>query len=128
MIDFARIVGFEWDVRAFWETRDSAAYVEWATAERARFPNLKPSTLAISLRLPLTLLERIKVAANRRRPLSVADQNVAFREAGRVLTQVRLSGVPLEADSTWKSTVDGFGSYWGESDRHRDGWCERIGP
>jgi predicted DNA binding CopG/RHH family protein len=31
-----------------------------------RFPNLKPSTTAISLRLPVTLLERIKVAANKR--------------------------------------------------------------
>ena len=31
-----------------------------------RFPNLKPSTQAISLRLPLDLLERIKIAANKR--------------------------------------------------------------
>ena len=31
-----------------------------------RFPKLKPSTTAISLRLPVTLLERIKVAANKR--------------------------------------------------------------
>ena len=31
-----------------------------------RFPNLKPSTKAISLRLPAALLERIKVEANRR--------------------------------------------------------------
>jgi predicted DNA binding CopG/RHH family protein len=33
---------------------------------RARFPNLEPSTASISLRLPLTLLERIKIAANKR--------------------------------------------------------------
>ena len=56
----------EAEERAFWETHDSAAYVDWATAQRARFPNLKPSTRAISLRLPVTLLERIKVAANKR--------------------------------------------------------------
>ena len=31
-----------------------------------RLPNLKPSTTSISLRLPVTLLERIKVAANKR--------------------------------------------------------------
>ena len=37
-----------------------------AKAERIRLPNLKPSTTAISLRVPLPLLERIKVAANRR--------------------------------------------------------------
>ena len=31
-----------------------------------RLPNLKPSTQSISLRLPVTLLERIKIAANKR--------------------------------------------------------------
>ena len=52
--------------RRFWESRDSTAYVDWSTAVPARFPNLKPSTKSISLRLPLDLLERIKVEANRR--------------------------------------------------------------
>ncbi len=52
--------------RRFWETHDSSAYVDWSKAERARFPNLKPSTKSISLRLPLALLERIKCAANKR--------------------------------------------------------------
>ena len=35
-------------------------------AERVRLPNLKPSTRSISLRLPVALLERIKIAANKR--------------------------------------------------------------
>ena len=35
-------------------------------AERVRLPNLKPASTAISLRLPVGLLERIKVAANKR--------------------------------------------------------------
>jgi predicted DNA binding CopG/RHH family protein len=52
--------------RHFWETHDSSDYVDWSKAKRARFPNLKPSTASISLRLPLTLLERIKIAANKR--------------------------------------------------------------
>ena len=52
--------------RRFWETHDSADYLDWSKAERARLPNLKPSTTAISLRLPVPLLERIKVAANKR--------------------------------------------------------------
>jgi len=56
----------ETDERAFWETHDSTDYVDWSTAERARLPNLKPSMHAISLRLPVTLLESIKVAANKR--------------------------------------------------------------
>ena len=52
--------------RTFWERRDSSDYVDWSKAERGRFPNLKPSTTSISLRLPLTLLDRIKIAANKR--------------------------------------------------------------
>jgi len=52
--------------RTFWETHDSTNYVDWSKAERARFPNLKFSTTAISLRLPQDLLDRIKIAANRR--------------------------------------------------------------
>jgi predicted DNA binding CopG/RHH family protein len=56
----------EAEERRFWETRDSSNYVDWNKAERVRLPNLKPSTESISLRLPVTLLERIKVAANKR--------------------------------------------------------------
>jgi predicted DNA binding CopG/RHH family protein len=52
--------------RRFWETHDSTAYVDWSRAKPVRFPNLKPTTKAISLRLPVDLLERIKVEANRR--------------------------------------------------------------
>ena len=52
--------------RSFWETHDSADHLDWSRAERVRLPNLKPSTAAISLRLPVPLLERIKVAANKR--------------------------------------------------------------
>jgi predicted DNA binding CopG/RHH family protein len=56
----------EAEERRFWETHDSSNYVDWRKAERVRLPNLKPSTTSISLRLPVTLLERIKVAANKR--------------------------------------------------------------
>jgi predicted DNA binding CopG/RHH family protein len=52
--------------REFWQTNDSSEYVDWSGAQHVRFPNLKPSTTSISLRLPVSLLERIKIAANRR--------------------------------------------------------------
>jgi len=52
--------------RKFWETHDTTSYVDWSQAKLARFPSLKPSTKSISLRLPLDLLERIRVEANRR--------------------------------------------------------------
>ena len=56
----------EAEERAFWESHDSADYVDWREARVVRMPNLKPSTTAISLRLPIGLLERIKIAANKR--------------------------------------------------------------
>lgn len=56
----------EAEEREFWQTHDSSDYVDWSKAKRARFPNLKPTVTSISLRLPVGLLEQIKVAANSR--------------------------------------------------------------
>ena len=52
--------------KAFWEKHDSTAYVDWKKSQLAAFPNLKPSTKTISLRLPQHLLDSIKAAANAR--------------------------------------------------------------
>ncbi len=52
--------------RKFWEKNDSTAYVDWNQARRMRLTELKPSTTAISIRLPSDLLEQIKTSANRR--------------------------------------------------------------
>lgn len=55
------------DEREFWATHDSTEYVDWSKAiKNPVFPNLKPSTQTISLRLPKYLLERIKQLANSR--------------------------------------------------------------
>jgi predicted DNA binding CopG/RHH family protein len=51
---------------AFWESADSIGFVDWSKAKRVRLPRLRPSTLAISLRLPVSLLERIRIEANKR--------------------------------------------------------------
>ena len=56
----------EAEERKFWEENDSTEYLDWSKAERVRLPSLKPSSTAISLRLPNGLLERIKIAANKR--------------------------------------------------------------
>ena len=56
----------EAEERVFWESHDSTDHVDWSKAQRVRFPNLKPSTKPISLRLPVTLLEQIKTEANKR--------------------------------------------------------------
>ncbi|MFY9260740.1 MAG: BrnA antitoxin family protein [Gallionella sp.] len=56
----------EAEERAFWESNDSADYVDWTKAKRVVLPNLKPTTKTISLRLPQHLLDAIKTAANSR--------------------------------------------------------------
>jgi len=50
----------------FWATHDSTEYVDYSKAKRALFPNLKPSTETISLRLPKSLLNELKLIANKR--------------------------------------------------------------
>ena len=58
----------EAEERVFWsaQDRDSTQYLDWSKGRLARFPNVKLSTQAISLRLPVSLLERIKLEANKR--------------------------------------------------------------
>lgn len=52
--------------REFWATHDSTEYIDWSKAKEVIFPNLKPTTKSISLRLPEYLLARIKQLANAR--------------------------------------------------------------
>ncbi|MFA7301746.1 MAG: BrnA antitoxin family protein [Candidatus Shapirobacteria bacterium] len=52
--------------RDFWSTHDSTDYIDWSKAEKVVFPNLKPTTVSISLRLPISLLARIKQFANKK--------------------------------------------------------------
>ncbi len=56
----------EAEEQSFWEKHDSTEYVDWKKAKRVRFPNLRPSTTTISIRLPLPLLEGLKVLAHKR--------------------------------------------------------------
>ena len=56
----------EAEERTFWETHDTSPFVDWGQARVAVFPNLKPSTETISLRLPAALLAELKALANKR--------------------------------------------------------------
>ena len=47
--------------REFWATHDTIEYVDWRKAEKAVFSNLKPSVKKISLRLPESMLEELKL-------------------------------------------------------------------
>lgn len=53
-------------VREFWANADSTEHVDWSKAKLSFFPQLKPSSRTISIRLPEALLESIRVLANRR--------------------------------------------------------------
>jgi predicted DNA binding CopG/RHH family protein len=52
--------------RDFWSAHDSTDYLDWAKARRVTLANLKPSTRTISIRLPESLLEELKLLANKR--------------------------------------------------------------
>lgn len=52
--------------RAFWQEHDSTDYIDWSQAVDACFPNLTPSRVTISIRLPEMLLNDIKILANKR--------------------------------------------------------------
>lgn len=54
----------------FWSSTgpgaDSTEYVDWTQAKRTRFPNLKPTLRTISVRLPVAMIEDLKILANQR--------------------------------------------------------------
>jgi predicted DNA binding CopG/RHH family protein len=53
--------------RDFWARNDVTDFFDVKkSSKKMNFPNLKPSTQTISLRLPEDLLEEIKVLANKR--------------------------------------------------------------
>ncbi|MBI5452272.1 BrnA antitoxin family protein [Candidatus Gottesmanbacteria bacterium] len=56
----------EAEEREFWQTHDSTEYVDWSKAKRGiRFPNLKLTTKPITLRLPVSMIDRLKIEAHR---------------------------------------------------------------
>ncbi len=56
----------EGEEQAFWASHDSTEYLEWDKAKPVVFPNLRPSTRTISLRVSESMLNEIKLLANKR--------------------------------------------------------------
>ena len=54
----------EADESAFWDENDITDYFDTSKVKSARFPNLKKTTKSISLRLPVDMIEELKVKAN----------------------------------------------------------------
>jgi predicted DNA binding CopG/RHH family protein len=52
--------------RRFWAEHDSTEFIDWKSAQRRSLPKLKPSLRTISLRLPASMIEDLKVLANKR--------------------------------------------------------------
>ena len=51
---------------AFWASHDSTEYIDYARGQRTIFPRFKPLAETISLRLPKSLLDQLKMLTNKR--------------------------------------------------------------
>jgi predicted DNA binding CopG/RHH family protein len=49
----------------FWNTHDSTDYLDWGNPSNLVFPNLKPTSRSISIRIPEYVINRVKVQANK---------------------------------------------------------------
>jgi predicted DNA binding CopG/RHH family protein len=50
----------------YWNSTDSTNLVNWGNSKNAVFPDLKPTTQSISIRLPRALIEELKMLANKK--------------------------------------------------------------
>ena len=72
----------EREEQRFWRTHDSADYLDWKKAKKATLSNLAPSSRNISLRLPETMLEELKLLAHK--------QDVPYQSLMKVFLAERL--------------------------------------
>jgi predicted DNA binding CopG/RHH family protein len=72
----------EEDERKFWAKNDSAELADWQSGQRRKFPKLKPSLRTISLRLPVWMIEDLKILAN--------ERDVPYRSLLKVFLAERL--------------------------------------
>ena len=52
--------------REFWAAHDSTEYLDWKKTKRVVLASLKPSLKTISLRLPESMIEELKLLAHKR--------------------------------------------------------------
>jgi predicted DNA binding CopG/RHH family protein len=50
----------------FWSKADSTEYIDWSQAKQVKLVNLKPTLRTISVRLPVAMVEDLKILANQR--------------------------------------------------------------
>lgn len=67
--------------REFWQKVDSTEYVDYSRMENWQFPNLKLTSKPITIRLPQTLIDRLKIKAHRMNiPYQSLIKQVLFKE------------------------------------------------
>ncbi len=54
------------ETREFWTQNDSTEFVDWDNAESVVLPKLKPTTRTISIRISASMLDKIRLVANKR--------------------------------------------------------------
>jgi predicted DNA binding CopG/RHH family protein len=55
----------EKEEREFWQKVDSTDYVDYTGLERWTFPNLKLTSKPITIRIPESVIEKVKIRANK---------------------------------------------------------------
>jgi len=56
----------EAEEREFWTDNDSTDFVDWESAETVVLSKLKPTTRTISIRISVSMLNKIRLVANKR--------------------------------------------------------------
>ena len=80
------VIKGENETARFWANHDSTDYVDWSKGKKALFPDLRPTSKPISIRFPISLLNRIKYLANMRDiPYQVLIKILVNREIEREL-------------------------------------------
>ena len=94
----------------FWATHDSTEYFDYTKAEPAFFPGLKLSNKTISIRLPESLIEAIKLLANKQDIPFQAMLKVLLAEKVREVFNVKprhkKTTVSLPSLAEFRSTIN----------------------
>ena len=73
----------------FWESEDSTPYLDWISAKPAEFPNLRPTTRSVSIRLPIHLIALLKQVAHK--------QDVPYQSLIKLFLQEKIARITHQA-------------------------------
>jgi len=86
----------EAEERLFWQENDSSEYIDWSEAEEVVLTNLKPSTRTISIRLPESMIDELKLLANKR--------DVPYQSLLKIFLSERIGLVSITLGALLKSS------------------------